>query len=381
MCNAAYAPNQTFNKTSIQTIVEYARLRGIRVIPEFDVPGHTASWIVAFPSIIAGCWEWAQQNNELGLFWNMLALDPTQNLTYHVLEQVIKEASSIFSDPFLHMGGDEVFTTCWEVVPSIATWMQQNGYANFSNGNWVYNSTGLWGDFEHTVQNLVNKYNKTAILWEESFDHSFPLNPSTVINIWLSSEKLQEVVQSGRRAIVNYGYYLDRQLPTCGGSGCPSDQYHWMFVDTWQDFYRADPLAGINLTDTQLALVLGGEASSWGENCDSQNIDDRIWTRGPAIAERLWSAASWNDTDLAAPRIASFRCKLIRRGIAAGPIDVDYCSINPSAQQETPSSLEEDATWKYVAIPFIVLTSLLLVIVIILLFKLRSAGRVYESVR
>jgi len=73
--------------------------------------------------------------------------------------------------------------------------------------------------------------------------------------------------------------------------------------------------------------VLGGEASSWDENCDAANVDERVFHRLPPVAERLWSAASVNSLFDARNRMAEFRCKQLRRGILAGPTYPDYCDV------------------------------------------------------
>eukprot|EP01112_Ceratiomyxa_fruticulosa_P009797 TRINITY_DN2571_c0_g1_i1.p1 TRINITY_DN2571_c0_g1~~TRINITY_DN2571_c0_g1_i1.p1 ORF type:complete len:599 (-),score=91.60 TRINITY_DN2571_c0_g1_i1:147-1943(-) len=368
LSEAAYTPASIYTHSDITNIVNYARFRGIRVIPEFDMPGHSASWGVGLPGVTIPCWEWAQNGNPLGLFWNVITLDVTNDYTYTVIDGLIKELAALFPDEYIHLGGDEVFAQgCWGSQPYVLEWMETNGYAEYVNDTWVYNYTGLWGDFEAKVQAIGVKYGKRVVLWEESFDHGFELLNTTTINIWLSPQELESVVTSGRDAVLSYGYYLDRQMPTCNNpgvtGGCPNEDYHWFFIDTWEDFYLNEPLDGLNLTPEQEAHVLGGEGSAWGENMDTATIDDRIWTRGGAIAERLWSAREVNDTIQASVRLSAFRCKLVRRGIMSGPITVDFCAWNtPSTNTPGTEVAEASRTWKYIAYSFIIATVLLLLV-------------------
>ena len=88
---------------------------------------------------------------------------------------------------------------------------------------------------------------------------------------------------------------------------------------SWQDMYLLEPSKGI--TDpAQLSLILGGESCMWGETVDASVILATIWPRAAAVAERLWSRMTLNDTAAAEPRYAWFRCLLDLRGIEAGTL-------------------------------------------------------------
>lgn len=104
--------------------------------------------------------------------------------------------------------------------------------------------------------------------------------------------------------------------------------------DTWINFYNYDPLPN-NTTPAQEALLWGGEASQWGEQVDATNIHSRMWPRACAQAERLWSPASVNDVDAATSRLAYHRCRLVQRGIGAGPIrpsaNYGFCKLPPGS--------------------------------------------------
>lgn len=105
-------------------------MRGIRVMVEFDVPGHAASWCTGRPDICpsAQCLQ---------------PLNVANNATFDVINGLLKEVSGgiagggLFPDDFVHLGGDEVDTTCWMVTPSVASWLKarnftgDDGYAYF----------------------------------------------------------------------------------------------------------------------------------------------------------------------------------------------------------------------------------------------------------
>jgi len=92
----------------------------------------------------------------------------------------------------------------------------------------------------------------------------------------------------------------------------------------WTDYYSRIPLKDTTLTPAQQKLVLGGEACLWAERIDETNLEPMAWPRGSAVAERLWSPANIDTTDVAT-RIDEQHCRLRRRGINASPIGPGYC--------------------------------------------------------
>ena len=90
-------------------------------------------------------------------------------------------------------------------------------------------------------------------------------------------------------------------------------------MDTWHDFYRNEPITE-DLTPEEAARILGGEGCMWAEQVDDQSLDERLWPRASAIAERLWSPREVRVVELADVRLNRFRCVLARRGIRASPI-------------------------------------------------------------
>lgn len=96
-----------YTQETVKEIIEYARLRGVRVVPEFDSPGHTQSWGKSMPEFLAACFEGERPNGQFG------PIDPSKNQTYTFWKKFIQELSQVFPDNYLHLGGDEVDFTCW----------------------------------------------------------------------------------------------------------------------------------------------------------------------------------------------------------------------------------------------------------------------------
>lgn len=255
-----------YTQDEIKDVIEYARDRGIRVVPEFDMPGHATSWFVAYPELASGPGPY-QIERKWGIFDP--AMDPTRDHTYEFLNDFIKEMSELFPDRYFHIGGDEVNGKEWNSNPAIHEFMQKHGIAN--NGQ-------LHAYFNQKLQAIVSKHGKIMIGWDEILQPDLPKD--TVVQSWRGQKSLAEAARQGYRGLLSHGYYLDLMQ---------SAAYH----------YSADPLGGgtANLTAEEQQRILGGEACMWAEFITPANIDERIWPRLAAIAERLWSPQNIKDVD------------------------------------------------------------------------------------
>jgi hexosaminidase len=99
-------------------------------------------------------------------------------------------------------------------------------------------------------------------------------------------------------------------------------------------------------------LFIGGEAALWSEYVDGSNIAERLWPRACAIAERLWSDASVNNTEDAKFRLDEHRCRLLRRGISAAPILNGYCGDYEYGMERSISKIIKYITSKRKNISF-----------------------------
>jgi len=298
----AWAPEAVYTTEDIEGIVQYGLYRGVRVVPEFDIPGHAASWGLAYPNLTVTCPDYAANINNI-------PLEPTQEFTLPGVAGFLGEMRKVFTDDFLHLGGDEVVFGCWQENAAVTSWMQQHN---------IPTVTALESYFEQNVYKIANSLNRTMIVWQEIFNNGVVPSKDVIVQVWKNDGITgNQVVSAGYKAIFSFAWYLDQQIPDP-----PSTHYEW--VDTWQDFYLADPYKGIT-GDT--SLIQGGEACMWAEQVDSTNYDSRVWPRTCGVSERLWSPQSVNSVALAIPRLVAFRCRLAQRNIGAGPIAPDYCPL------------------------------------------------------
>ncbi|MGA3186616.1 MAG: family 20 glycosylhydrolase [Bryobacteraceae bacterium] len=263
-----------YTQAQIRHIVHYARDRGIRVIPEFDIPGHTTSWFVGYPELASAPGPYAIER-KWGIF--LPTMDPTREETYAFLDDFIGEMAGLFPDPYFHIGGDEVEDTQWENSTSIQAFEKQHELGD---------SRALHAYFNLRLQQLLKKHGKTMVGWDEVLNASLAHN--TVIQSWRGQASLAEAARKGYRGILSFGYYLDH-------------------LQSAAAHYRVDPLSDAPdlLTSEQASKILGGEACMWSEYISDQTVDSRIWPRAAAVAERLWSGREVTDVDAMYSRLES----------------------------------------------------------------------------
>jgi hexosaminidase len=113
--------------------------------------------------------------------------------------------------------------------------------------------------------------------------------------------------------------YTDLSLPLYALGTTTTSWYLDNTATDWAHVYRQEPCCGV--PDHLCPGILGGHGEMWGETVDASDLEQTVWPRLAAVAERLWAPRAVNDTADAHQRIREFRCLLLRRGIAAAPVD------------------------------------------------------------
>ncbi len=274
---------QFYTQDQLREVVEYARLRGIRVVPEFDMPGHVTSWVVAYPELAAAPGPFALART-FGVF--DAAFDPTKKSTYAFIDRFIGEMAPIFPDACWHIGGDENNGKQWAANPQIQAFMTAHGLAD---------AHALQTYFNRQLVGILRQHGKRMMGWDEILQPGLP--QQAVIQSWRGQRALDDAARQGYDGVLSAGYYID-------------------LMNTAASHYAVDPLpASSGLTDDEAAHILGGEATMWGEWVDPETIDSRIWPRTAAIAERFWSPREVTDVDDMYRRLAAVSVDLEQLGL------------------------------------------------------------------
>jgi hexosaminidase len=255
-----------YTQEEIKDVIQYARERGIRVMPEFDMPGHSTSWFAAYPELASGPGPYRIERK-----WGIFdpAINPTREETYRFLDGLIEEMAGLFPDRFFHIGGDEVNGKAWSRSQEIQEFMRKHE---------LRSNHDLQAYFNQRLQKIVSAHGKTMIGWDEILHPDLP--KETAVQSWRGQKSLATAARQGYRGLLSFGYYMDLMRPA-------------------SSHYSVDPLGAgaADLTSEEKQRILGGEACMWAEFATPENVDGRIWPRTAAIAERLWSPENVKDID------------------------------------------------------------------------------------
>ncbi|MFA7288915.1 MAG: family 20 glycosylhydrolase [Melioribacteraceae bacterium] len=272
-----------YTHEQIKDVVNYAYERGIRVVPEFDMPGHATAWVVGYPELASAPGPYPIERR-----WGIFnpTLDPTNENVYKFLETFFTEMTQLFPDKYWHLGGDENNGKQWDSNPKIQEFMKANN---------LKNNHALQNYFNVRLDKILSKLNKTMVGWYT--DEMPDISKDYIVQAWKGRTSLYETAKKGYRSLISHGFYIDLVQST---------EYH----------YNNDPIPPDSiLTDEVKERILGGEATMWAEFVGPETIDSRIWPRTAAIAERLWSPGSINDLDNMFDRLDQVSLQLENYGL------------------------------------------------------------------
>ncbi|XP_042224093.1 chitooligosaccharidolytic beta-N-acetylglucosaminidase-like isoform X1 [Homarus americanus] len=332
----AYSSRKVYYPADIRHLVEYGRVRGVRVLPEFDAPAH-----------VGNGWQWTKKYGlgELVLCldkqpWKLYCwgrpcgqLNIVNNNTYLVLGQIYKEMVDLFSPlDMFHFGGDEVKINCWNTTEEFVAYMEENGLSRD-----LQTFHDMWADFQRKALKLLTSANGgkniPGIVWTSSLtDENILkyLDPQQyIIQVWTTADDptIGNLLNKGYRIILsNYdSLYLD-----CGNADTYRSGESWCGpYNPWQTVYDNSPdkIATHFTGSPQRNLVLGAEAPLWSESVDVGSLDAKLWPRGSALAERLWTnpLTNWESAEI---RLIHHRQRMVTRGVRADRIQPQWCHQN-----------------------------------------------------
>ena len=279
-----------YTQEQIKEVVSYASKLGIRVIPEFDVPGHASAILTAYPELSSK----KEYSYSIERFSGVFdpTINPTLEFTYTFLKTLFTEMAPLFPDTYFHIGGDENEGKHWNENKNIQSFMVENN---------LETNHDLQTYFNIKLEKILRKLDKKLMGWDEIMVPNMPT--TAVIHSWRGENEgigkggsIIKAVKSGYKTVFSNGFYIDRMLPV---------EHH----------YSIEPIGDNKLTKEEQARVLGGEATMWSELVTPLTIDSRIWPRTAAIAERLWSSKEVNDVEHMKKRLKVINFRLEEFGL------------------------------------------------------------------
>ncbi|MFW6085550.1 MAG: beta-N-acetylhexosaminidase, partial [Gemmatimonadota bacterium] len=274
-----------YTREEVREVVEYARLRGVRVVPEIEMPGHSSAALVAYPGLACADPP-TEVPNSWGVFRDIYCVGSPETFTF--LEDVLTEVAELFPSEFVHIGGDEVPKVRWEECESCRELMRREGLADEDE---------LQAWFLRRIERHLGSLGKTMIGWDEVLEGGGV--PGSIVQVWRDPATIREAVGRGHDVIASptshaYFDYSPAALPL-------------------EQVYAFDPEVGLTnrtggagrdaageaaagpATDPAPETsprVLGGEGNLWSEYITTANFDFQAFPRLLALAEVLWSPAA-----------------------------------------------------------------------------------------
>lgn len=265
-----------YSRAEIADIVAYANVRGINIIPEIDIPGHSRAAIAAYPELstkpdttwqVATTWGMYNRQN------NVLA---PKAATFHFLDAVFSELLELFPSTYIHIGGDECSKLWWKQDPETQAFMKEKN---------IKDETALQTYFIEHVARFLQKNNRIAIGWHEINEGD--IDTATIVMNWGTDKQAIEAAKKGFSVIQTPGkpFYFDHYQ-----SGDPSDSLAIHGYNSLEAVYHFEPIpAAIRVAGLENKIV-GAQANVWTEYMGNEKkVDYMIFPRMTALSETLWT--------------------------------------------------------------------------------------------
>lgn len=260
--NVAHGSEQQgfYTRREMKHIVRYAQKRGITVVPEIDLPGHSAALICAYPEF--GC--------------SKEVICPAQPHLLDFFKRVLDEVCNIFPSKYIHLGGDEVNHSAWHECEGCQRLMREQGIADEA-------SLQVW--FECQLVEHLASHQRTAILWEDVlYGTAAPLPGNLIVQWWNYRSKgefgLREALRRGIPVIMSSNYYCYLNFPEKPWKGYGAER------TCTADDIRHNP--SYLLYDPNNPLILGMEACLWTDyNLTQDLIPCRLFPRLDSLARQM----------------------------------------------------------------------------------------------
>jgi hexosaminidase len=292
-----------YTKDDIREIVEYARQRFVTIIPEIEMPGHTAEVFAAYPEF--SC-TGKRLTVQTGSYWpNSDIFCAGKDETFTFLENVLDEVIELFPSEYIHIGGDEADKTAWKACPQCQARIRKEGLSGVDE---------LQSYFAKRIEKYLNAKGRKMIGWDEILEGG--VAPGAAIMSWRGVEGGIDAARQGHLAVMcpvshcYFDYYqADPEFQAKASGG----------LTTVKKVYSYSPVPS-ELSIEERKLILGGQGNLWTEYISTgSHAEYMVLPRMTALAEVLWSQAGRREWD-------DFRSRLQTQFSRFDRMNVNYCS-------------------------------------------------------
>ncbi len=270
-----------YSQDEVRAIVAHASARGVRIVPEIEMPGHASAPLAAYPQFAASTQPPKDVPADWGIYSHVYAVD---DATFDFLEGVLDEVMALFPDEWIHIGGDEVEKHEWAESPQAQARMRELGLTE---------PKGLQGYFTQRIGRYLQAHGRRLVGWDEILEPG--LADNAIVMSWRGVEGAMAATAKGYDSVLSPWptlYFDNRQ-----GSGGDEPPGRLRTISL-EDVYRFDPLPD-TMTTEQAKHLLGVQGNVWTEHIRTEpRVGWMTFPRAAAIAEMGWSQPEhrdWND--------------------------------------------------------------------------------------
>ena len=293
-----------YTQEELRHLVEYASLRGVTIIPEVDLPGHSLAIGKVYPEVL--CPVEVDTSRSAGYSTqNVWCVALQEN--YQLLEDILGELCDIFPSEYIHIGGDEVDTSYWKRCPHCSELYHKEGMTHHSQ---------LQEYFMNRLEEILTRNGKRAVMWNEAAE-SGRLSREVLICGWEGVEECREVAEAGYPTVVMPGEYCYLDMRQSKNE----DGHNWAGVVTLEKCYSLN-LNKMGYSERAQRSVVGFSGAFWSElylthrHKYDNYLEYQTFPRICALAEVGWTAQGRREWESFESRLQWHKERMTAMGIS-----------------------------------------------------------------
>ena len=252
-----------YTQDELRDLVKYAAERGITIVPEIEMPGHSEEVLTAYPELSCTHESYKQAD-----------FCPGNIGTYDFLENVLKEVMDIFPSHYIHVGGDEAAKKSWGSCALCQKKMKELG---------IDHVDGLQAHLISHMGKFLNEHGRQLVGWDEVIAGN--LSKNTTVMVWRGTELAHEAIKHGYDVVMSPGAYCYFDMyqdapgtqPVANGGFIPTEKVY-------------SYVPGSDLPEAERNMITGVQANLWTEHIPTPEYAEyMLYPRALALAEIGWN--------------------------------------------------------------------------------------------
>ena len=251
-------------KEDAKELVRYAADRYITIIPEIEMPGHSAEVVAAYPEL--ACSQKPEQQEDLCI---------GNEATFEMMQTILDEIIEIFPSEYIHIGGDEATKKSWTECEDCQRRMREEGLESVDE---------LQSYMIHRIEEYLNARGRQIIGWDEILEGG--LAPNATVMSWRGEEGGRAAAAAGHKVVMTPHAYCYIDAPQDAPPTQPEAIGGYLPLEK---VYSYDPTPK-DMSEDVAQYILGVQGNLWAEFIPTdEHYEMMLWPRAIAIAEVGWS--------------------------------------------------------------------------------------------